>query len=209
MRSIAAVFCSYLIISLISSTNAKGDFYEYTFTGVIPDGVSNHSQVADGEIWTAIMVVDSTTPDSNPDPQFGVYKGAVVSGTLEFSGGYTPFVDFAGANAFALDDVFTPADSVSVRGEFNSSNYVFQANTEILTTLDSDALVGPGTSFDSFPNPSISEYFVFTFADEFGDIVYTGDVANNSSFSARAIPEPATGAVLLTTMLLACRRRKR
>ena len=115
-------------------------------------------------------------------------RGAVVSGTLEFSGGYTPFIDFGGATAFALDDVFSPADAdaVSVRGDFNNSSFVFQANTTDLSTLTSDELVGPGVSFDSSPDPSDLEYFVFTYADEFGDIVYFGDTANNASFAATA-----------------------
>jgi len=198
-----------VIVFLPNISNA--DFYQYVFQGVVPGGVSNHSMVADGETWTATFVVDSTTADVNPDPQFGVYEGAVVSGVLEFSGGYQPFIEFSGATAFALDDVFAPADAdvVSVRGEFNNSNFVFQANTTELSTLTSDALVGPGLSFDSFPNPSELEYFVFTYADEFGDISYFGDIANNASFvSSAVVPEPSSLSLCGLVMILVLRRTR-
>jgi hypothetical protein len=200
-----------ILAILLLSTVSKADFYQYVFEGIVPVGVSNHSMVADGETWTATFIIDSTAEDTNPNPQFGVYEGAVVSGTLEFSGGYAPFVDFSGATAFALDDVFAPADAdvVSVRGEYNDSNFVFQANTTELSTLTSDALVGPGLSFDSFPSPSELEYFVFTYADEFGDIVYFGDTANNASFvSTAVIPEPTNVVILGWTVLGLLRRRR-
>lgn len=205
-------FCSKIavLIVLLLPGFCHADFYQYVFSGIVPDGVSNHSMVADGEVWTATMIIDSTTADDNSDPQFGVYTGAVVSGSLVFSGGYEPFVDFSGATAFALDDVFAPADAdaVAVRGEFNDSNYVFQANTTDLSTLTSDALVGPGVSFDSSPSPSDLEYFVFTYADEFGDIVYFGNTANNASFSATAIPEPGFSGFVLLAMAGISRRAR-
>lgn len=198
------------LIVLLLPSFSNADFYEYVFTGIVPEGVSNHSMVSDGEVWTATMIIDSTTADTNSDAQFGVYTGAVVSGSLVFSGGYEPFVDFSGATAFALNDVFPPADAdaVSVRGEFNDSNYVFQANTTDLSTLTSDALVGPGVSFDSSPSPSELAYFVFTYADEFGDIVYFGDTANNASFSATSIPEPGFAGILIFVMAGISRRTR-
>ncbi len=199
----------YAIALIVAGAPAiYADFYHYSFSGFIPDGASNHSQISDGEIWTAQFVIDSTTADTNPDPQFGAYAGAVVSGTLEFSGGYETLIDFAGANAFALNDVST-ADSVSVRGAFGTSIFVFQANREGDSVLDSDALPGPGISFDSFPAQTVLEHFVFTFGDGNGDVVYFGNIANNVSFAATAIPEPSSGCILMASLLSACRRSRK
>ena len=205
-------FAITLALAMTNSGAALADFYQYQFSGVIPDGFSNHSLVADGEVWTATLIIDSNTADVNPDPKFGVYEGAVVSGTLEFSGGYTPVVDFSGATAFALDDVFAPADAdvVSIRGEFNDSNFVFQANTTDLATLDSDELAGPGLSFDSFPSNADLEYFVFTYGDQFGSIEYFGDTANNASFVATAVvPEPSGFTMLALLGVMFSGRRSR
>lgn len=205
MKILWLVMCCLMF--LVAS--AKGDFYDYIFTGIVPSGASSHSQVADGESWTAIMRIDATVIDSNPDPNFGEFDGAVVSGTLQFSGGYVPAnVDFAGGSVRVLNDVFG-ADSVRVRGQFGLTRFLFQANSEDLSTLSSDQLVGPGTTITAFPNPASFEYFQLVFDDEFGSIFYFADVDHNVNLVVRAIPEPSSGlmAGLVLSAWIVRRRR--
>ncbi|MEM9412167.1 MAG: hypothetical protein AAGA30_13710, partial [Planctomycetota bacterium] len=163
---------------------AAADFLDYTFTGVIPDGASQHAMVADGETWTATMRIDTTVEDVNPNPNVGLYETAVLFGTLEFSGGYeTTTIDFSGATVFVLNDIFE-ADSIRVRGASGLFNFTFQANNEDLSTLSDELLPEAGTTIDPFPGVGTFEYFQLTFDDELGFINYFANTANNVSFSA-------------------------
>ena len=191
-------FCSF----------GHADIYVYTFNGTLPDGASTHSMVSDGEDWTARILVDSTTPDTNSAVDFGVYEGAIVSGTLEFSGGYSADTfDFSGSEVLILNDVFG-ADSISARGEFGINNFVFQANNEDLTSLLTEDLVGPGFTLDAFPEPATFEFFQLLFTDEFGTLSYFANQTNNVSFSASAIPEPTCLPVAMLAAALVSRRRR-
>jgi hypothetical protein len=187
---------------------SSADFYQYTFTGFLPPGASSHSQVADGETWTAIMLVDpSVAVDTNPDPNFGVFPGAVVFGSLAFSGGYVAATtDFSGATVTVINDVF--ADAVRVRGESGLHDFTFQANSETLSTLVSDMLVGPGTTVVPFPDPTVFEFFQLSFDDEFGTIFYFSNQSNNVSLTVTAIPEPAVPLVAPVLAGLFFRRRR-
>lgn len=199
------LFSLTIVLSVCSC--AFADFYRYTLSGTLPDGASTHPMVLDGEQWTASFIIDSTTFDTNPDPNVGLFEGAVISGNLEFSGGYVAAsTDFSGGTAFALNDVFE-ADSLRIRGESGMSAYTFQANSEDLSTLDSDLLPTPGTTITPFPSPSTFEYFQMAFDDELGTIVYFANQENNVTFSATIIPEPSTGfAIFLVTAFAGLRR---
>ncbi len=203
------IFSLALIVGSVSLVHA--DFYVYSLSGTLPDGASLHPMVSDGEDWTASFVIDSTAGDTNPDPSFGVFEGAVVSGNLEFSGGYVAATtDFSGGTAFALNDVFS-ADSVRIRGESGIHDFVFQANSEDLSTLNSDLLPTPGTVINPFPDMATFEYFQMAFDDELGSISYFANQANNVTFVATAIPEPGCTVALLGTglWLFSFRRKSR
>ena len=194
---------------LFLAQEAAADFLDFTFVGTLPAGASQHSMVSDGEIWTAVMRVDSTTADVNSNPNVGLYEGAVVFGSLEFSGGYVAeSTDFSGSTAFILNDVFS-ADSIRVRGESGLSDFVFQANSEDLSTLTNDLIPGPGTTIDPFPSIGTFEYFQLTFDDEFGFINYFANVENNVTVTiTQAIPEPGVGAICFLFGAFAIRRKK-
>ena len=187
---------------------ACGDFYQYEYVGVVPAGASGHSMVADGETWTATVVVDASVQDTNANQDIGEYA-AVVSGTLEFSGGYSADdFDFSGARVLILNDTFF-ADSIRVTGEFGINNFVFQVNSEDLTTFPDDSLIGPGVNIDPFPDPATFEFFQLLFTDDFGTINYFANQANNVSFSATAIPEPVSLPILATIALAVSGYRRR
>lgn len=191
------------------SSNASGDFYNYTFVGEVPTGASTHSMVADGEVWTASLLIDASSVDVNDNVNVGDYAGAVVSGTLEFSGGYrADDFDFSGAKVLILNDTFQ-ADSIRVSGEFGINNFVFQVNNEDLTTFADDSLIGPGVSIEPFADPAQFEFFQLLFTDDFGTINYFANQANNVSFSATAIPEPIGLPILLSSMMVSLGFRRR
>lgn len=194
-------FCSFTAI-------AHADFYQYEFVGVVPTGASGHSMVDDGETWTATIIVDPTVQDTNPNEDIGEYT-AVVSGTLEFSGGYSADdFDFSGARVLILNDTFF-ADSIRVTGEFGINDFVFQVNNEDQTTFPDDTLIGPGVNIDPFPDPATFEFFQLLFTDDFGTINYFANQANNVSFSATAIPEPISLPIIATLALAASGYRRR
>jgi len=189
------------------------DLMEYTFTGVLPEGASQHSKIADGESFIGRFVIDSTAIDSQPDEDFvGNYLDAVIFGTLQFSGGYFKS-GFTGSRVLVLDNV-TGADAISVRTDSLTSNasILVQANSENLDTIVGDAMLAPGDGFDSWPGQTEIERYQLIFGDDFGLVFYFGNVAHNVDFRAtHYIPEPSAILLLcgVTLIMVQYRRRSR
>ena len=56
-----------IAVSLLSFSETKADILQYTFNGVIPDGASQHTQINDGETFTATFLIDTSVRDEDPD----------------------------------------------------------------------------------------------------------------------------------------------
>jgi hypothetical protein len=187
------------------------DLWEYTFTGVLPEGASQHSKISDGESFVGRFVINSSAIDSQPDEDFvGNYLDAVIFGTLQFSGGYFKN-GFTGSRVLVLDNV-TGADAISVRTDSLTSNasILVQANSEDLDTIVGDAMLGPGNGFDSWPKQTEIERYQLIFGDDFGLVFFFGNVSHNVSFHAtHYIPEPSAVLLLAGGSLLLMQRRRR
>ena len=70
----------------------------YSFSGfVVPFSGSNLTDVGFLETYTALFLIDDSVVDTNPGLN-GLYEGAILSSSIEFSGGYVSMVDFTGGN---------------------------------------------------------------------------------------------------------------
>lgn len=198
--------CTLFLIFLLTPITLKADFVNYTFTGVIPNGASGHDMINDGESFVASFIVDTSTPDTFAGLNFGNYDGAVVSGSLEFSGGFASSLDFSAGDITVNDN--NSQDSVG--GTFSGDGLLIIAANQFvdLDTLSSDALPEAGVSFDPTPSITDSNTLQIIYLDDFGSVIYTTSVANNISFSATAIPEPTSVSVLFG-LLLSCGARRR
>jgi len=179
--------------------------YLYTFSGVIEAGQGadiNHSQISEGESWEANFIIDSSNPGNG--------SGAVVSGELTFSGGYESPLDYSGLDVVVADN-FAPVgggifDFIRISNGFEQ---IFQANTSNFNTLENSLLPEPGLSFASAPNPININFGAFDFEDSNGFVRYDASQINNVVFTASAIPEPSSLAVLSSLFgLMSLRRRK-
>ena len=169
-------------LSLIMGQQATfGDDRVFTFRGTLPAGSTSHSQVSDGETFTAIFTIDPTVGDNNPDSTVGVYPDSVLSGIVVFSGGYGAALDFSGYDVYVLNNAGGVSDGVSVRNASGTGNIV-QAVTNELGTLVSDAMLPAGYEFASSPATTTAIDFQLQLTDTQGSINYTSNVANNITF---------------------------
>ena len=201
-------FALALLLAACLPAFSHADLVVYTFSGVLPSGSTNHLEVSDGESFTATFLVNDGVIDGESDPKIGDYVGAVVSGTLSFSGGYISPYDFSGYNINVLDDV-NLTDSVTA--SLPTQLVVFSViNNVDLNSLNSDELPGPGTFFSSDDsNSGISGSPQFNYIDDRGMISYTTSNASNTSFRVSVIPEPTSFVLILGTSLMAIGRRRR
>ena len=182
-----SVFCSVLL-----SPAAHADELLYEFTGFIPDGTSSHSMIADGETFTATFLIDDSVADSNVDSTNGLFSSAILSGSLEFSGGFAASLDFSGLSVSVGDNVgdVTSLDVVQIGGGIGLVIQV--VNFVDLDSLQSDALPNAGTAFQSATSDSSDFFFVQLFyTDEFGSVLYSSADSVNTTFLARNVPEPS------------------
>lgn len=173
----------------------ENNIYIYEFSGVLPEeAINTHPFIKNGESWIARFFVDSTVPDAAGQSTFGSYRGAVISGHLEFSGGFVAPLDYAGYDVYVFDDPVPLinsriyVDAVQVSADFGCRFQV--SNAEDLSSLTSDVLPEPGYSFMSGPDPTDIPFHQLQYFDEFGSVEYTGDMAHNTQFSASAVVEP-------------------
>ncbi|MEM8893247.1 MAG: hypothetical protein AAGC88_01640 [Bacteroidota bacterium] len=201
---------------------AKADFLVYEFSGVLPSGASQHSQIEDGETWNAEFVIDTNVVDTSSLTYFGYYLSNVQSGLITFSGGYSQHlvVDgwntlvFNDAEVFIDGDIFNQAlfDGVRINPGPGSFPVVSAYNItpgSVNSTLDSENLPLAGTSFTSSGANGQSQY-QFNFEDQItGErVFYNSSQATNISFAATAvIPESSALAVIAMTATIGILKR--
>ena len=193
-RSLTGAVLFMFVISVPIALNA--DTLQYRFQGVLPTGSTSHTQVSDGESFTAIFNIDTSVEDADPQSSFGIFPGAVIGGELKFSGGYISPLSFAGFDVTVLDNWDAPdfVDGVAVHSSL-ADIWFLASNYDDLTTLTADSLPDIGTSFNSAPDPIPFNVPQFVYFDDKGTISYNGQMANNISFAA--IPEPSTAVCLV------------
>ena len=101
--------CLYvaLCLSFCMSVGQLHGQVVYTVTGFannIGAGEGNAPEVAPGETYVAEFMIDLSVVDSDSSPDNGVYTGAILSSSIEFSGGYTSQVNFAGGEIIVQRD---------------------------------------------------------------------------------------------------------
>jgi len=183
-------FAITLLLLSVAIANADVTFI---FTGAIPRG-SSHPLIENGETWEARFQIDESMAAETPtDPRLGQYLGSVVSGSIEFSGGYVGNFDVSGLAIYVSNDLAigygaTPMDGVVIRPVGESPPFI-GALTYDLSALDSNALPLPGTTFEG----NIDVLGVaFDYEDEFGHVDYVWPQAGVHSFSVSTFPEPAS-----------------
>ena len=133
-------FCLAVFVLFVVPSNLNGQV-TYTITGFTSPFGGQPPEVGSNESYVAEFVIDESVLDSNPDPNEGLYVGAILSSSITFAGGYVSQVDFAGGN-------------VDVRADFGGSGFFLNApsgnapagsNTFVVgvddNTLESDALL--------------------------------------------------------------------
>ncbi len=211
-------FLTCAVLLLLPFQSARADFLVYEYSGVLPAGASQHSQVSDFESWTAEFVIDTNAADISNDPNVGFYDGNVVSGNISFSGGYS--------QELVVDDWFTivfndaqigafTIDAVSVRNFEGTTPFpVVQAHVAEIGNnpfLTDDSLLAEGESFTSSGNIAPGFLFQLRFEDQItGEVVeYDTNSAINVSFNASVVPEPASALILGCLGAALFRRRQR
>ena len=165
--------CLYMTLCLafcISAGQVHGQvIYRITgFANNIGDGIGGAPEVGPGEAFVAEFEIDLSVEDSDPDPDNGVYTGAILSSSIEFEGGYVSQVDFAGG------EITVQRDNAGGGVFFNDVNelgsiLIFDLNN----SFASDALLmDPTTEFTGSPE---SLYVLFEptgFISSFSDVAF-------------------------------------
>lgn len=164
---------------------------QYRLSGVVPDGASSHSEVSAGETWTATFLIDETTPAGPNDfPNASSYHNAVLSGTLEFSGGYVSPFDFSsGYDVVVFNEATAGFDALFIRETATNAGIRFQAVT-IEDAFSSTALPLSGAGIDPSPDFVATGFIQLAYSDSLGSIFYDTSSVNNVTFGV--VPEPTT-----------------
>lgn len=102
MRFLSRTSCCFVVLAaLFLPTDFSHGQVTYTITGFAnnlgsPDDPLLSAAVEAGESYVANFEIDLSVEDTDPSPDRGEYPGAILSGSFEFSGGYTSQIDFAG-----------------------------------------------------------------------------------------------------------------
>ena len=218
MRCLITV-TSLLLLVCSAGTVARADLI-YEFSGVLPNGASLHPMVADGESYTVTFRIDDSVTDSSVDPTLGIYLGNVLSGAIEFSGGFSQNLSTQADgyrvvvyDNFEFGGVFL--DGVSVRIDPATTDTVLMSVAETSTAgslFDDDSLPGAGTSFASSSSSGgpTSNWFQMKFTDEItGERVrYFAFSSFDTVFSA-SVPEPSCFMLLGVFGLVGFARRRK
>ncbi len=193
---------------LVSADQLKGETV-YSVTGFANNlGASPFlaPQVLAGETYVAEFVVDTSVADSNPASDVGVYAAAIESSSINFSGGYSSQVDFAGGTITIQQD--NGGGGVFLNDALGLGSIVIY---DLGVPFPSDALLtDPATQFNGSPAS------LFSLTEPTGLIVSASEVVVGNgtgpmafSVSTSAVPEPSTGCLLgLGVMSMASRRRR-
>jgi len=183
----------------------------YTITGFaddfgFPNDPSLAPEVSAGESYVAQFLIDDAALDINPDPTVGVFAGAISSGSIQFSGGYSSQVDFSGGTVTIQQD--SNGGGVFLSPAVGSGTILIAdignpfASDQLLTGLGTTIVASPTSLFNlTEPTGFIVSFSQDTNIGGFGPIVL-------SVTSANAVPEPSS-ACFLGFGVLACALRRR
>ena len=209
MRNFLRLISSGLFL-MVLATSVRADFVTYQLNGEIPAGaLLGDPNVTIGESWTANLVVDTSTPLSNPGETSAGYEDAVVSGSLEFSGGYIPDIDFSGFDVLVFNDTAFGFDAISFGTDIASgiaTGSVFQS-LSANDGFSSLSLPGIGASLTPVQPTTDVAFAQLTLVTRNGAVQYTSADSNNVTFVA--IPEPLVAPLIGLASLGICRRRNR
>jgi hypothetical protein len=196
-----------LFLVLLASASSSHGSYIYTFKGTLPTSlVSTIPAISPGESWIATFVVAPVA--GIYEKQWANFPGAVVKGTLHFSGGYKSPYNFAGFTVYVHN--VSNVDQIAVYGGVDGNYINMSAYSDLNPLLTAD-LPNPGMQFQPHPVPNFGAgYPQLTYGDDLGDVSYNALTANNVSFAATLIPEPTSLALasLLGGSLALARRRR-
>ena len=177
-----SLYMTLCLAFCISAGQVHGQvIYRITgFANNIGDGIGDAPEVGPGEAFVAEFEIDLSVEDSDPDPDNGVYTGAILSSSIEFEGGYVSQVDFAGG------EITVQRDNAGGGVFFNDVNGLGSIVVfDLGNAFSSDALLmDPTTEFTGSPESlyilfeptgSISSFSDVAFGDNDG--VPTGPVA--------------------------------
>jgi hypothetical protein len=194
-----------LSLAMLASASISHASAIYTFKGTVPTSIiPTNPAVSPGESWIASFVIKSVP--GIYDTHSAEYPGAVVKGSLRFSGGYQSPYSFAGFNVNVHN---SSDDGVAVYGTVDG-HYIRIASMTDLNPLPSTAMPLPGKQFQPHPTIHGAAYYQLTYVDALGEVSYYARTSNNVSFAATEVPEPTSLAVasLLGGSLVLARRRR-
>ena len=148
------------------------------------------------------MIDEAVEDEAFDDPTFGSFQNSILSGSLEFSGGFVATLDLSIGGILIGNDFAGIVDVIQAGG----GNFNVQANTSDLSAFESDQLPIPGTILNS-NDTAPSDFIQLVYGDDFGLVAYGVENASNVNFSATAVPEP-TGILPLIASLVYLRRRR-
>ena len=204
-----------LSLALLAAGQARAEFAEYRFSGVLPDSVNITGdmigKVSAGDSWTANIEVDLDSPDSNSDSKIGSYDDMTLKAEIVFSSGYKDSFLPGAIDSLNINDDQNGYDKIDLlMWDMNNSGrvlWVIVATTD-LSALSSDDLPTFPTSFVQSTTQSES---VLTYYSEgrAGWVEYSS--TNNGRFEV--VPEPSTLAMFslfgIISGFIAWRKRKR
>ena len=174
----------------LATVQVRADF-TYIFSGQVPTGASSHQFVSDGETWQATFQVDENASGSGSN--YVIYENAVLSGTIEFSGGYSADLDIAPLGRVEIFNDL-PYEGVLIDGvgvldaSSNSNIRVFALFVHDGSgPLPDGNLPGPGTSFATHWSDMLDPAVQLGFNDGANGSVLYGTDQGTVSFSVVSI----------------------
>lgn len=164
----------------------------YTITGFannFPSGpigeVLRAPEVGVNEMYIADFEIDLSVVDGNPSPDNGEYTGAILSSSIEFSGGYRSEVDFSGGDIVVSREGDTVGGGVAFLHPLRDSAPLDDLSgvgviivSDQNTPFASDALpTDLATEFDSSPENS-----TFVLFEPTGQVIGLSNVELDSVF---------------------------
>ena len=173
--------------------------FAYTVNGVVNTNAAGLiPQVSNGESYAAQFLFDLTAPDIDPSLTRGEYSGAILSSSIQFSGGYTSQIDFAGGDVtVSMDAIGNP--SVFFTSVQQDILFIFDLGNTLPTD---DLLISTSTLFGSDPQTSSS---TFTFTEPSGGFV---SFPSPATFAV-TVPEPSAICMLGMGVVSVLVRRRR
>ncbi len=202
------IFTTAVICLTICST-ARADLI-YQFSGGVTSS-SDTSTVAIIETWVASYLIDSAAADTGPDGN-GVfnYPNAILSASIEFSGGFSTQFDPASAparigvgdNIFGGGIDFVDAEIGDFTNTSSESLYTSVLDSAANSNIVGTALPGVGIEFTGFGGGMDLRY------EDSGGAFQTVSFSGPMSFAS--VPDPGSFGLLgLFAVGVVSRRRKR